>query len=167
MNYKKIALNIILCICIVSCSTRGAISTYNSDIHLDETATFKNVSVVDESGYIWDDKDKIDIAETMKNAIDAALMKENLAGDDYTIKTTIIKYDPGNAFKRWLLPGDYGATKLDTITKVYKDDTLVANIPVERYVGFGGVFTIGKWKAVFNEVAETIVEYLKKAKNKK
>ncbi len=153
---------------IAGCSTHGTIRMENKEITITQNATFQNVSVTDESGYIWgDDEEKIDLAQTMKTALDKELEKEKMAGSDFLIKTSITHYEPGNAFKRWLLPGDYGATKLTTNTEIYKDDILIATIPVERYVGFGGGFTVGAWKKVFNDVAKEIVKILKEARKKK
>ncbi|MCR5256645.1 MAG: hypothetical protein K6E40_00635, partial [Desulfovibrio sp.] len=107
-------------------------------------------------------RDRVDIAASLKVAIDWELTQANLAGTGYVLRTDIVRYEPGNAFKRWLMPG-FEATRLNVVGKVFtREGVLVAAVPVERYVGFGGGFTIGAWKDVFQDVAKEIVRVLKK-----
>jgi len=149
---------------ISGCSTRGTMTKVDNSIAIGYGARFQNISVENASGHVWKEgEEQIDLAKSLKDAIDVCLQKENMMGNDYVIKTTIVHYDPGNAFKRWLMPG-YGSTELTTRSEVYdKENKLIAVIPVERYVGFGGVFSIGAWKRVIDEVAAEIVNVLKQA----
>ena len=154
----------ILAIAISGCSTKGGLSKVDNSITIGYGARFQNLSVDDASGHVWKEgEEQVNLAQSLKDALDICLQKENMMGNDYVIKTTIVHYDPGNAFKRWLMPG-YGSTELKTRSEVYdKENKLIAVIPVERYVGFGGVFSIGAWKRVIDEVATEIVNVLKQA----
>ena len=103
--------------------------------------------------------------KVLEEAVKKAVAKQGIEGSEYTIETKIINYEPGNAFTRWLLPCA-GATKLATISSVLdKEGTVVATVPVERSIGFGGAFTIGAWKRVLTEVADEIVSVIKKHMN--
>ena len=78
----------------------------------------------------------------------------------WVINVTLLDYAPGNAFHRWLMPG-LGATKLSVVAEVaYAQGPALAEIPVERSIGFGGAYTVGAWRYVFDEVAVAIVDAL-------
>lgn len=95
--------------------------------------------------------------------MEKTVVSQDIEGDDYRIETEILVYEPGNAFKRWLMP-DWGSTKFVTKSLIYdKNNTLIATVPVERSIGFGGAFTIGAWKDVIDEVAKEIIFAIKKA----
>lgn len=149
---------------VAGCSTRGTLTLVNGAVPLSHGATFEDISVEDASGHMWEEgEEKIDLEQALREAIDIQLQKENMLGGDYSLKTTIVHYEPGNAFKRWLMPG-YGSTELITRTEVFnRDGELVAVVPTAGEVGFGGVFTIGAWKRVLDDVAVEIVNVLKKA----
>jgi hypothetical protein len=121
--------------------------------------------VVDETGFSFpaDEPDKVVLAEAMADALKKALTQKQLFADDqWTINVTMTEYEPGNAFTRWLLPGA-GATRLNVVAHIVNPEGAVAaNIPVERYIGMGGGYTVGAWKYVFDEVAAAIVDSLAK-----
>ena len=81
-------------------------------------AAFQNEEVKDASGFDWGtERDRADIAASLKGAIDWELTQANLAGTGYVLRTDIVRYEPGNAFKRWLMPG-FEATRLNVVGKV-------------------------------------------------
>ncbi|MDR2613252.1 MAG: DUF4410 domain-containing protein [Deltaproteobacteria bacterium] len=78
----------------------------------------------------------------------------------WAVDVKLVKYAPGNAFHRWLLPGA-GKTILGVVASVKdREGRVAATIPVERSIGFGGAFTVKAWSYVFDEVAEEIADYL-------
>ena len=158
---------LLLSLALAGCATHGSMTLNSEAVSLDAGATFQNETVRDASGFDWgSEKDRIDIVAALKASLDWALAQENLAGSGYVLRTEIVRYEPGNAFKRWLMPG-FGATRLEVVSKVFsREGTLVATVPVERYVGFGGGFTIGAWKDVFQDVAKEVVRVLKKGRGK-
>jgi len=107
------------------------------------------------------DKDAVTL---MKEAMVAELAKSSLPQGDkgYSIDVTILRYEPGDAFKRWLMPG-WGATVLDVAVAV-KDpaNNKVGEMSISRNIAAGGGYTIGAWKYVFTEVAKAIIEELTK-----
>lgn len=79
------------------------------------------------------------------------------------LESSIIRYEAGNAFKRWLMPG-YGKTAID-VQVVVKDSTnneLIATIDVGRTISAGGGFTIGAYRTVFKDIAKAVAKQLKK-----
>ncbi|MCR5259344.1 MAG: hypothetical protein K6E40_14445 [Desulfovibrio sp.] len=165
--FKLATTTLLACLALTGCASHGSLEMSPNATSFGGNATFQNSSVTDDSGWKPEEGDaKIDLAAVLKSAIDVELGVEGIAGDGYRIKTSILKYEPGNAFKRWLMPG-YGATKLYTESYVYdRNDVQVAKIPVTRYVGMGGGFTIGAWKEVFTDVARELVRTLKKGMQK-
>ncbi|MDR0468081.1 MAG: DUF4410 domain-containing protein [Campylobacteraceae bacterium] len=110
------------------------------------------------------DSDAFIIDETMKAELEAQLVKYKLIGNGYKIDVNILDYSPGNAFARWILPG-LGATRLAVEALIKdKEGVVLAKIPVNRHISAGGAFTIGAYKRIFTDVAQEIVDVIKKQK---
>jgi hypothetical protein len=111
----------------------------------------------------------LDPEALLGDAFEAALARRDLlwsgdaAEDHYVVKLRIARYEPGNAFKRWLLPG-YGATILRVRGEVVdpRDASVVARLDHQRSVYFGGGYTIGAWKRVFGSVAGDLARDLQR-----
>jgi Domain of unknown function (DUF4410) len=110
----------------------------------------------------------VNIQQMFTDALTERLQTDNLLWtaapppDHLIIATKIVEYDPGNAFKRWLLPG-YGSTVI-TLHCELKDSTsgkLVGSVDAHRTVAFGGAYTIGAWKTIFASVAKDVVSDLR------
>jgi hypothetical protein len=108
----------------------------------------------------------IDIETMLNDAMVNELTKENLLGQEGSNNTVImnvniIEYRKGDAFKRWLWPG-YGSTVLVVeATLLDADGNVDATAQANRSVDFGGGYTIGAWKGVFEDVAADLVSDLK------
>lgn len=102
--------------------------------------------------------------------LDAALRRE-LASRDvlwssqpgarrFTLDVEITQYEAGNAFKRWLLPG-FGATVLSVRGVLKKSDGSAAGaFEHSRGVYAGGLYTVGAWHGIFDQVAADIARDL-------
>jgi uncharacterized lipoprotein YajG len=79
----------------------------------------------------------------------------------FILNATIINYEMGNSFKRWLLPG-WGGTILDVKCDLLsdRDGSLVASFQQKRGVYVGGLYTIGAWRTIFSSVAADIANEL-------
>lgn len=165
---KRIILSLVLCCAFIGsgCSTKSAYQPVDGGT-LEAQAQFAVGSVEDQSGFVPDEKEPIDLQWSMNDALNEALKNEGVLGQGgYLINTTILHYSPGNAFTRWIAPGA-GATKLHINSTVLNSQgKTIATIPVERSIAAGGGYTIGAWKYVFKEVAQEIVAVLKKEINK-
>jgi hypothetical protein len=121
-------------------------------------------SITNVSGASFD----VDAVGLLHQAMEHALREEQLAWaagdnpDHLIVKLEIVDYRPGNAFKRWLLPG-YGSTVLAVQGKLLDASTgaLAASINYQRSVHFGGAYTIGAWESIFQTVAEDLAQDLK------
>jgi Domain of unknown function (DUF4410) len=123
--------------------------------------------ITNETGKSFD----VDIQQMFSDALTQQLQEDNLLwsasqGDHLIITTKVVEYEPGNAFKRWLLPG-YGSTVLGLHCEL-KDSVsgnLVGSADARRTVSFGGAYTIGAWKSVFANTAKDVVGELRKQIN--
>lgn len=99
-----------------------------------------------------------------KEELEKALKKRNvtIATDDagiIVLNTRILDYKPGNAFKRWLMPG-WGKTICAAQVDVLENpgEQKRGMISVRRSIGFGGAYTIGAHRTVFKDLAEAIAK---------
>lgn len=147
-----------------ACTKTSSFELKNPDVMLAPNSGFMISEVKDRSGYQPnEDEPEIDLEKSLKEALQEAVAKQGLEGNDYSIVTQIINYKPGNAFARWLMPG-MGATELETVSQIVdKNGNVIANVPVQRTISMGGGFTVGAWKSVISEVAEEIILEIKRA----
>ncbi len=107
----------------------------------------------------------IDAEQLLRSALENALHEEAIFSEGkpnaYRIDLEILEYEPGDAFKRWLLPG-YGATILKVKGSVVDTSSgvVLAHIDHRRGVYWGGAYTIGAWKSIFKSVAHDIAHDL-------
>lgn len=104
----------------------------------------------------------VDIQKMMKDSITRELGKRDLVYSEYNQKKIvfnikILYYDKGNAFKRWIGMGDGSATLLEIEGDIKDDSKTVGQIQAHKIVDFGGLYTIGKWKSIYDDIAEDIV----------
>lgn len=113
------------------------------------------------------DKQDFDIEHEMRRQLEKHLRQAGLLASAATsdrsvdMSVTIGKYEPGNAFARWLIPG-LGATKLSIECTLREGNQEVGTITVDRVVAVGGAYTISEWEEVFGDVAKNVVMELKK-----
>lgn len=161
---RKLFLIAVAVFFISGCATKSNVYQPKDATYLPSDTRFKVENSIDASGFSFSEKEEaFSLSEAMHGSMNAALASEGLLSDSgtYTVTTKINKYEPGNAFTRWLIPGA-GATKLSTETVVLdKYNAEIARIPVERSIAFGGGFTIGAYKYVFDEVAKETVRVMK------
>jgi hypothetical protein len=110
---------------------------------------------------------EVDVATLMRKSLDRALAEEGLAwsGDPadrrVRLDLEVLDYEPGNAFKRWLLPG-FGSTVLQVSAQLTDTRTgnSVGRFHLKRGVAIGGGYTIGAWRTIFDSVAADIATSL-------
>jgi len=111
------------------------------------------------------DGEVVNLEKLLSNALSEKLVKKDLlwTGDQarrVVLVSKIIEYEPGDAFKRWLLPG-WGATVVGVECEVRDGDQLIGTVRARRTVSIGCGYTIGAWRTIFNSVAEDIVSDLR------
>ncbi|MDR3346856.1 MAG: DUF4410 domain-containing protein, partial [Campylobacteraceae bacterium] len=134
----KLTTMVLISFFLIGCSNTFIQSSYIRPPEVNDistTATFSVSETKDLSDFVFDgnDENAMNLAEAMTTALQIQLTTKGIfdTSGEYIINTNIISYDPGNAFKRWLVPG-FGATKLSvecSITDI--DGNEYAKIPVE------------------------------------
>jgi hypothetical protein len=110
---------------------------------------------------------KIDAAGLMRDSLQEALTESGIIWEDddkadrFVLNVLVGDYAPGNAFKRWLMPG-YGSTILHVTGSLIDNSTgeVSGELDYERSVFIGGAFTIGAWRTIFQSVADDIAKDL-------
>ncbi len=111
------------------------------------------------------DDEVVNIEQLLSDALAEKLRREDLlwAGNPsrkLVLVTKIVEYEPGDAFKRWLLPG-WGSTVVSVESELRDANQLVGTVRARRTVSFGGVYTIGAWRTIFASVADDVVSELR------
>jgi hypothetical protein len=123
-----------------------------------------------EMGEVTSDAEKqpdLDPIALLRESLTTALKDENLlwSGDGgaarFLFSARILNYEPGNAFRRWVLPG-WGSTILEVHGELRTPDgTVAAVIDNKRSVAAGGAYTIGAWKTIFSHTAGDLAREMK------
>ena len=87
-------------------------------------------------------KFEVDVEKMLNDALVDKLSEEHLLstggrGPRLLINSKIVEYEPGNAFKRWLLPG-WGSTIVTVQCDLKDGDNLVGSVDARRTVSMGG-----------------------------
>lgn len=166
---KKIFLLSLMVFVLSACGTRRHNMEFAStEKTIPATAKYCVKPAEDNSGFVFGkDDEAVDIEVVMENALVAELKEEGLYTSDpqnaFVVKSTVKKYDPGNAFGRWLMPG-VGSTVIEVSSDVSNPDgNTVGTIQTKNSVVAGGGFTIGAWKYIFEHAASEIVTELKES----
>ncbi|MEF2145745.1 MAG: DUF4410 domain-containing protein [Desulfovibrionaceae bacterium] len=163
---KKVILTLFVAVLLSACGTRRHdINLTNGEHQLPTTAKYCVAHTEDQSEYVFEeDQEKIDIAESMTEALETSLKEKGLLEDDcskaYTLQPTVYQYSPGSAFKRWIFPG-FGSTELSVSSKIYTAEAReVGTVETETSVDAGGGFTVGAWKYIFKQASDDLVKEL-------
>jgi uncharacterized protein DUF4410 len=112
------------------------------------------------------DGEPLDIERLLTEKLTEKLRSDNFLGAGspdrrLVLDSRITEYEPGDAFKRWLLPG-WGSTVV-AVEGELRDETnaVVGTVRARRTVSFAGAYTIGAWRGVFGSVADDIVSELR------
>lgn len=154
---------------LTACATTET-QTFSSDPLVRPGAKIQlgSVTVPPEKSY------ETDAAGLMRSALQISLSENDIAwqgepdSDRFVLDIIVQDYEPGNAFKRWLLPG-YGSTIVHVSGKLTDLSTgeLAGEVDYERGVHWGGGYTIGTWETVFQNVADDIAKELANRINNK
>lgn len=165
-KYSALLLLIVAVSLLSGCATGQVKSTGGAD-----AAVLPNPGATVEVGKIAVESEKqfdFDLAALLNETLVAALKEEQIlwTGDKTTPRflfdARIVDYEPGNAFKRWILPG-WGSTVLEVRGEIRSPDSgaIAAVIENKRSILAGGAYTIGAWKSIFSDVAGDLVREMK------
>jgi hypothetical protein len=138
------------------CSTTSNIAVLD-EAALQSEFSIDTVEVTNNTGQVFD----IDIEAMLTSALVEELNSQGLSlksGFPYSLDVSIIQYEKGNAFSRWLVPG-MGATILSVEARITdEEDNVLTQSQATRSIGAGGGYTIGAWRRVFGEVADSLID---------
>lgn len=166
---KRISCIVVLVLLVAGCATTET-ETFSKDplVRPGSRIELGAVSVAPGKTY------EIDTVELMRTALQEALAEREIAWqgeegvDRFILNVQIDDYEPGNAFKRWLMPG-YGSTVMHVsggLVDVATGET-AGELDYERGVHWGGAYTIGAWEKIFKDVADDIATELEHRINSK
>ena len=113
---------------------------------------------------------KFDVAELIRENVRKELGEAQLqvlsvpsdAADMMLVRANLTLYEPGSAASRWLAPHTGASKCVLRISLLDADsDQLIGDIVVAKYVGAGGLFTIGADKTVLEDAAEEFATALR------
>jgi len=154
----------ILILSSVGCGSVRHVSKFEPEFLPKPDTKIEVRSVLNETGKTFD----FDVSKMFTDAIAQALDKEGLlykggsVSSQFLIESKLVEYEPGNAFKRWLLPG-WGSTVLSVHVELKENPSgkMMGSVDARRTVSIGGGYSIGAWKTVFGNLAEDVVDELK------
>ena len=130
--------------------------------HPGATVELKKIAIQDQQQYDFDPVALFNekLVETFKD--EQLLWSGDKTAPRFIFDATIINYEPGNAFKRWILPG-WGSTVLEVRGELRSPDNgaVAAVIENKRSIFAGGAYTIGAWKSIFGNVADDLALEIK------
>jgi hypothetical protein len=111
------------------------------------------------------DDDVVNIEKLLSDALTEKLRHDDFlwAGESarkLVLVSRIVEYEPGDAFKRWLLPG-WGSTVVGVECELRDGEQLVGTVRAPRTISIGGAYTIGAWRWIFSSVAADVVSELR------
>ena len=77
------------------------------------------------------------------------------------IKTTLISYVPGSAFKRWLSP-NLGKTQATVRAILIDKDSgeIISDIVFAEAIQWGGLYSIGSHKIILSNIAKGLINQI-------
>src|SRR3990167_2569541 len=148
---NKIIFKLLLAVLVLSgCTTNQAIKLTPADSSLPRTAfeigTFTNETQTAE----LNDYESFYFDELRRVLQEKGILTASDGPGKIILNTRVLDYSPGNAFKRWLMPG-WGKTvcaaQVDLIDQA--SGSKIGMVAVRRSIGFGGAFTIGAYRTLF------------------
>ena len=112
------------------------------------------------------DEQVVNIEQLLTDALVEKFGRKDLlwvggGGRKLVLSSKIVEYEPGDAFKRWLLPG-WGSTVVSVECELRDAGLLVGTARARRTVSIGGAYTIGAWRTIFSSVADDVVSEVRK-----
>jgi hypothetical protein len=151
----------------------GGCAVGTSVVSIDKDASFSSykgvevLPVVNETGTILE----FDVPGEITTQLTQNLKQEGFVVTDgkqsadaiLVIRTSLLAYEPGNAFARWAVPGA-GKTNctIKSMLVDKKTGKTRGEILVPKEIGTGGLYSIGADKRILGDVAATMVDELKK-----
>ena len=158
---------LIFVIIITGCVTSKPMVYMEKGVSLSDYNVFEVLPVQNETGKTYE----FDVTNTLSQNIKSKLKEKGFQVADATaasgkvliIKATLLSYEPGSAFKRWLAPG-FGSTQATVKTLLIDKKTRrsLGEFMSADTVGSGGLFSAGADKGILDSIATGIVDEIEK-----
>lgn len=152
---------------ISGCVTSKPMVSMVKDVSFAGYKVFEIPPVLDETGKTFE----FDVADTLTQSIRSQLRDKGYIVSDGTatldevliIKSSLLSYEPGSAFKRWLAPG-FGKTQATVKTSLIDKRTgkVRGELVSAETVSGGGLYSAGADKRILEAIAEGIVDEIEK-----
>lgn len=158
---KRIIIYFLFLVFIVGCATTKPMLQMGEGVSLAGYKAFEVMPVINETGKVFEfnveDKLTQNIKSKMKEKGYVINEEKEEKVSMLIIKSSLVAYAPGNAAKRWLLPGA-GKTRCTVRTSLIDKMTgeLIGEIVIDEEVGTGGLFSVGADKWILKVVAKSI-----------
>lgn len=149
------------------CVTSKPMVFTDKKVSLVDYKVFEVPAVLNETGKTFE----FDVADTLTQNIKSKLIGKGYIVSDgtatseqvLTIKSSLLSYESGSAFKRWLAPG-FGKTQATVKTSLIDKKTgkVLEELVSAETVSAGGLYSAGADKRVLEVIAEGIVDEIEK-----
>lgn len=151
---------------VAGCVTSKPMVTMEKGASLSVYKAFEVSPVLNETGRTFE----FDVADTLTQNIKSKLRDKGYVVDGAVpleeiliIKSSLLSYEPGSAFKRWLAPG-FGKTQATVKTLLIDKKTggVIGEMVSAEAVSAGGLYSAGADKRILDAIAEGIVDEIEK-----
>ena len=160
---KNYIILILLLLVVGGCATATGkpMVQMEKDVSLTGYKSFEVIPVIDETGKTFE----FDVADELTKYIKSKIKEEGYVINEekeakdsvLVIKSSLVAYDSGSAFKRWLLPGagkTRATVKASLIDKI--TGRTIGEIVIAKEVGAGGLYSVGADKWILEVIATDI-----------
>jgi len=165
---KKLSIIVFLIVLIISgCATSKPMVFTDKKVSLVDYKVFEVPAVLNETGKTFE----FDVADTLTQNIKSKLIDKGYKVSDgtatsekvLTIKSSLLSYESGSAFKRWLAPG-FGKTQATVKTSLIDKKTgkVLEELVSAETVSAGGLYSAGADKRILEVIAGGIVDEIEK-----
>lgn len=164
---RKLSIVFLIFAFIAGCVTSKPMISLEKGVSLTGYKVFHVPPVLNETGKTIE----FDVADTLTQNIKSKLRDKGYIVLDGTvpseeiliIKSSLLSYESGSAFKRWLAPG-FGKTQATVKTSLIDKRTgkVIGEMVSAEAVSTGGLYSVGADKRILDAIAEGIVDEIEK-----
>jgi hypothetical protein len=165
---NKLSMIVFLILLIISgCVTSKPMMSMVKDVSLADYKVFEVPPILNETRKTFE----FDVADTLTQNIKSKLRDKGYKVSDGTatsekvliIRSSLLSYEPGSAFKRWLAPG-FGKTQATVRTYLIDKKTgkVLGELVSADTVSAGGLYSAGSDKRILDAITEGIVDEIEK-----
>jgi len=160
ISFKHIGVIFLAPFLFVGCVGTSKSFTYKTESDLSKFRCISEINTINAANYSGNK----DILSWLNKYFEEALREKGYWGQDSgcdSLTAKITKYNPGNAFYRWVAPG-LGATDLNILVTLYNNGSKRTDIFLKESVAAGGGFSIAQYKLIFGDISSNLIDEVSK-----